>query len=412
MSILESKTKVIDGFAALQAAAPAVQRERGYADTLREILQQPATWQATAALLREPAVRARLQAALTPRPAHVVLTGSGSSIYAGECIAPDLQRTLGVPVLAIPAGTLLTHRSALPPGGGLLISIARSGDSPESAGVVDQLLAHAPEWSHLAITCNAGGKLATQYEGAPRYAALVLDERTNDRSLVMTSSFTNLVLAGSALGGRADDAGWQGGVRRLAGCVRHVFDHQSDALAAVAHGGFGQAVYLGSGGALGAAREAALKMLEMTAGRVSTMAETFLGLRHGPMSSLDEDTLVVAFLSPDPAVRAYEYDLLRELTRKRLGRVRVLVGEGIADDVVGAQDVAVDLQGLQAGDDALPLLADVAVGQVLAFFRCLALGGKPDAPAQGVLTRVVESFALHAAGSPSGQPAQSEGSAA
>jgi len=128
------------------------------------------------------------------------------------------------------------------------------------------------------------------------------------------------------------------------------------------------------------------------------MAETFLGLRHGPMSSLDERTLVVAFLSPDPAVRAYEYDLLRELGRKRLGLARVLVGEGIADDVIGTQDVAVDLQGLQASDDALPLLADVTVGQVLAFFRCLALGGKPDAPAQGVLTRVVESFALHAAG--------------
>jgi len=106
----------------------------------------------------------------------------------------------------------------------------------------------------------------------------------------------------------------------------------------------------------------------------------------------------VAFLSPDAAVRAYEYDLLRELGRKRLGLACVLVGEGIADDVIGAQDVAVDLAGLAASDDALPLLADVAVGQVLAFFRCLALGGKPDAPAQGVLTRVVESFALHAAG--------------
>jgi tagatose-6-phosphate ketose/aldose isomerase len=153
-------------------------------------------------------------------------------------------------------------------------------------------------------------------------------------------------------------------------------------------------------------------MLEMTGGRVTTMAETFLGLRHGPMSSLDGNTLVVAFLSPEPAVRAYEYDLLRELGRKRLGLACVLVGEGIADDVIGAQDVAVDLAGLSAGDDALPLLADVAVGQTLAFFRCLALGGKPDAPAQGVLTRVVESFALHAAGSPSGQPAQSEGSSA
>jgi tagatose-6-phosphate ketose/aldose isomerase len=399
MSILGNKTKAFDSLVALAAAAPAVRRELGCADTLREILQQPATWQATAALLREPSVQARLQAVLAPRPAQVVLTGSGSSIYAGECIVPDLQQALGVPVQAIAAGTLLTHwRSALPPGGGLLISIARSGDSPESAGVVDQLLAHAPDWRHLAITCNADGRLATQYRGEPRCAALVLDERTNDRSLVMTSSFTNLVLAGGGLGGRADAAGWQDGVQRLAGCVQRVFEQQSGALAAIAYRGFDRAVYLGSGAALGAAREAALKMLEMTAGRVHTMAETFLGLRHGPMSSLDEDTLVVACLSPDPAVRAYEYDLLRELGRKRLGLARVLVGEGIAADVIGARDVAVDLAGLSAGDDALPLLADVAVGQVLAFFRCLALGGKPDAPAQGVLTRVVESFALHAGG--------------
>jgi hypothetical protein len=40
----------------------------------------------------------------------------------------------------------------------------------------------------------------------------------------------------------------------------------------------------------------------------------------------------------------------------------------------------------------LPLLADVVVGQLLAFFRCLELGGKPDTPSQGVLTRVVEHF--------------------
>lgn len=395
MSTRENKTKENDSLATLRAAAGPVQRERGYADTLREILQQPATWSDTAAQLCAPAVQRQLQAVLTPRPAHVVLTGSGSSIYAGECIAPDLQRTLGVPVLAIPAGTLLTHRHALPPGGGLLISIARSGDSPESSGVVDQLLAYEPGWSHLAITCNADGKLATHYKGVPRYAALVLDERTNDRSLVMTSSFTNLVLAGSAMGGRGGDAAWQAGVRRVADCVQGVFDRGADALEAVAGRDFDKAVYLGSGGALGAAREAALKMLEMTAGRVTTMAETFLGLRHGPMSSLDRDTLVVAFLSPNAGVRAYEYDLLRELARKQLGTVRVLVGEGIADEVAGPQDVAVDLQGLQADDDALPLLADVVVGQLLAFFRCLTLGGQPDAPAQGVLTRVVEAFALH-----------------
>lgn len=399
MSIFESSAQVDTGLAALRAAAPAQQQARGYAHTLREILQQPDTWLGTAAQLRDAGTMERLDAVLTPRPAQVVVTGSGSSIYAGECLAADLQQTLGVPVQAIAGGTLLTHwRRILPPGGGLLISIARSGDSPESAGVVDQLLAHAPDWRHLAITCNAAGRLVTQYADEPRCHALVLDPRTNDRSLVMTSSFTNLVLAGSALGGRANESAWRAAVSRLADVVQRVFDERSGALAALAKTGFAQAAYLGSGSALGAAREAALKMLEMSGGRVRTMAETFLGLRHGPMSSLDAATLVVAFLSPDPEVRAYEYDLLRELRRKQLGTARVLVGEGIDAEQLDARDVAVDLRGLDAVDDALPLLADVVVGQLLAFFRCLALGGKPDAPSEGVLTRVVEPFALHAGG--------------
>ncbi len=395
MSKLSKQTKDSVELGELLSLPLAEQRERGYADTLREILQQPATWTGTADLLRDPQVLQQLQAALTPLPSHIVLTGSGSSMYIGECLAPGLQLGLGVPVQAIAAGTLLTHwRSVLPPGAGLLISLARSGDSPESSGVVDRLLADAPGYRHLIITCNASGKLATGYRNDPRVTVLVLDERTNDRSLVMTSSFTNLLLAGFGLvQHEGNDA--IAAVNRLARSVQHVFDEQADALAAIARREFSNVVYLGSGGALGAAHESALKMLEMTGGAVVTMAETYLGLRHGPMSSLDEQTLVVGFLSPDPAVRAYEFDLLRELSRKQLGMIRVLVGEGIATDVLGPHDVAVELAGLSAEDDALPLLADVAVGQLLAFFRCLELGGKPDTPSQGVLTRVVEHFPMH-----------------
>ncbi|GAB2542815.1 SIS domain-containing protein [Rhodanobacter koreensis] len=373
----------------------AEQQERGYADTLREILQQPATWMATADLLRSPQLQEQLQAALTPPPSHIVLTGSGSSMYIGECLAPTLQLGLGMPAQAIAAGTLLTHwRSVLPPGGGLLISLARSGDSPESCGVVDRLLADAPDYRHLIITCNAHGRLATSYRHDPRVTVLVLDERTNDRSLVMTSSFTNLLLAGFGLV-QCEGSDAIAAVDRLARSVQHVFDEQADALAAIARSEFSNVVYLGSGGALGAAHESALKMLEMSGGAVVTMAETYLGLRHGPMSSLDEQSLVVGFLSPDPAVRAYELDLLCELSRKQLGMTRVLVGERIPTDVLGPYDVAVELVGLDAMNEALPLLADVAVGQLLAFFRCLELGGKPDTPSQGVLTRVVEHFPMH-----------------
>lgn len=395
MSKLNKKAKKLIALDALRATPLAEQQARGYADTLREILQQPATWLGTADLLCQPQLREQLQAALEPRPSHIVLTGSGSSMYIGECLAPSLQLGLGIPAQAIAAGSLLTHwRSVLPPGAGLLISLARSGDSPESCGVVDRLLADAPDYRHLVITCNANGKLATSYRGDPRVTVLVLDERTNDRSLVMTSSFTNLLLAGFGLVQR-EGADAIAGVKRLARSVQHIFDAQADALATVARSEFSNVVYLGSGGALGAAHECALKMLEMTGGAVVTVAETYLGLRHGPMSSLDGKTMVIGFLSPDPAVRAYELDLLRELSRKQLGMTRVLVGEAIPADVLGPHDVAVELAGFGAADDALPLLADVAVGQLLAFFRCLELGGKPDTPSQGVLTRVVEHFPMH-----------------
>jgi tagatose-6-phosphate ketose/aldose isomerase len=398
MSSIDKETKTAGALTELQTRPLAEQRELGYADTLREILQQPATWRATADMLRKTTALQVISRAVNPMPGQVVLTGSGSSMYIGECIAPTLQLGLGVPVQAIAAGTLLTHwRSVLPPQPGLLISVARSGDSPESAGVVSRLLAEAPAWRHLVITCNARGKLAINYTDDPRVTVLVLDERTNDRSLVMTSSFTNLLLAGVGLAqGRSGEV-VPAAIDRASTVVQRIFERQADALAALAAREFSTAVYLGSGGALGAAHECALKMLEMTGGQVLTMAETFLGLRHGPMSSVHPSTLVFGLLSPDPAVRAFEVDLLRELSRKRLGMAKLLVGEGIPVDLIGPHDVAIELDGLasQAHEEAPTLLAGIAVGQLLAFFRCLSQGGKPDTPSQGVLTRVVEDFAIH-----------------
>jgi tagatose-6-phosphate ketose/aldose isomerase len=414
MSILDKKTKDIDTLGDLRARSSAEQQDGGYADTLREVLQQPATWRGTAALLRQPAVREQLARAMSPRPAHLVLTGSGSSMYIGECLAPTLRAGLGISAQAIAAGTLLTHwRGVLPAEPGLLISLARSGDSPESCGVVDRLLADAPAWRHLVITCNANGKLATRYKHDPRVSVVVLDERTNDRSLVMTSSFTNLLLASSGLLLGSEDELAEAAVDRLAAVVERIFEQQADRLAALAARDIEAAVYLGSGGAIGAAHETALKMLEMTGGKVITMAETFLGLRHGPMSSIRASTLIVGLLSPDPAVRGYELDLLRELSRKGLGMAKLLVGEQVPADVIAQGDVVIDLHGLghegpghdstghESGGHAgeLPaLLAGVVVGQLLAMFRCLRLGDRPDTPSQGVLTRVVQEFTIHGAG--------------
>jgi tagatose-6-phosphate ketose/aldose isomerase len=384
----------------------AEQIDRGYRHTLAEIVQQPSTWTETAARLAKAIEERRLHGVLDPLPRAIVLTGSGSSLYVGESLAIGLQTRLNVPVQAIAAGTLLTHwRGTLPLGPGLLVSIARSGDSPESSAVIDTLLAEAPQYRHLIITCNARGRLATRYGDDVRVTSLVLDERTNDRSLVMTSSFTNLVLAGRALAWLERSHEYCERTARLAEIATRVLERDADALAEIGRRDFTAVVYLGSGGRFGSAREAALKMLEMSAGRVKTTAETYLGLRHGPMSAVDAGTLVVGFLSSEPAVRAYECDVLRELKRKRLGAGKVLVGENIVTDNIGTDnrvadlladgDLAVEAPGLSAlGDEEAPPI-DVLIGQLLAFFNCLHLGFKPDAPSQGVLTRVVEDFTIH-----------------
>ncbi len=391
-------TDALRGFpewAALLDGDEAARVKRGFGHTLREILQQPATWLDTAQRLASE--KERLQRVFVPvrAGASVFLTGSGSSLYAGECAALGLQEALGVLVQAVPCGLLLTHAAQVLPVDRpfLLISMARSGNSPESRAALDLVLESRPEGHHLIVTCNAAGQLATCYRSNPAVASLVLDERTHDQSLVMTSSFTNLVVAIAGLGlvrGGAYD------VRALVEAARLGLARHAGELGQVARSAYGSAVFLGTGALQGAAREAGLKMLEMSAGRVATLAESFLGLRHGPMSAVHEDTLVVAFLSPQAHSRAYELDVLREVARKGLGARRVLVGSDVPRDLIGPGDVAVEwgASGRLTETDTAVLAA--VVGQVLAFFRCLDLGLHPDAPSPaGIISRVVEAFAIH-----------------
>ena len=377
------------------------QLARGYGHTLREICQQPVTWTETASRVsnRLPLIEATLAGAgLGNGGGALVLTGSGSSLYAAECLALPLQEALRIPVTAVPGGQLLTHAGAsLPPAGPYaLVSLARSGNSPESRAVVDSLL-EDPRVSHLILTCNSQGRLATAYGASDRVRIVVLDEKTNDKSLVMTSSFTNMVLAGRALRFARAAAAYTSGARALARGGAWVLGSAADALARAARSGFASAVYLASGCRLGAAREAALKMLEMNDGRVPTLPESYLGVRHGPLSAVRDGALVVAFLSSDPVVRAYELDLIRELDRKKLGARRVIVGASVPMELApGPDDVIVDVAPAGPLPHEEMVLIDVVVGQLLAFFRCLGEGIHPDSPStDGVISRVVSGFEIH-----------------
>ena len=367
----------------------------GYANTVREICQQPATWIESARRLIQyrPLMAESLESC-----SRVVLTGSGSSQYAGECVAPVLQRRLGLSVVAAAGGDLLLGRHASIAGEQtLVVSLARSGDSPESAGVVKVLLETEPQTRHLIITCNSAGKLAREFAATPQVSVVSLGDQVNDRSLVMTSSFTNLVLGAKFLGwlDRTDD--FLEAAEGLSHAGREILKASPDCLSDVISGDIRRAVFLADDRRFGAAREGALKLLEMTAGKVATMEQTYLGLRHGPMCFIDDKTLLVCFRSGDPVIQRYEEDLILEVYAKRLGARTVFCGAGDpGKGLCGSRDLSVPYQiSSHASEDELAIL-DVVVSQILGFHRSRLEGLPPDSPSlDGVISRVVGEFEIH-----------------
>jgi len=379
--------------------------ERGLEHTPREIWQQPDTWTKTyqrclehRSELNDALRRAGIGRGNTSSPT-VYLVGAGTSDYTGRALAPLLRRRWGCDVWPIPSTTLLTefeeyHR----PGREYLwISFSRSGQSPEGVALLEQALDRNRAIRHLVITCNQQGPMAQLCARYPdRAVALVLDDAVNDRGLAMTSSFSNMVLAGQCVGNLEEFQQFGDVVAQMGETGRQFLPTAAEAAEAITLLGCTRTCFVGAGVLRAVADESALKVVELSAGKVTTMAETPLGLRHGPMSSVDSNTLFVAFLSSEAQRRGYELDLLREIDRKRLGRVRAVVTARGDNDVSSLADYSLSLKcGADFPDYYRPML-DVMLGQLIGLFASMRCGLKPDQPSPGgTITRVVAPIKLY-----------------
>ncbi|MCF7750260.1 SIS domain-containing protein [Bacillus subtilis subsp. subtilis] len=373
---------------------PAWQR-RGGAFTAEEIAQQPHMWTALAALLDD--AQARIDGFLG-RVLHdpgylVIFTGAGSSGFIAEMVADHLNAQWPAEVRAIHTTSLLTHpalylRADRPT---LLVSFGRSGSSPESVAAVDLVRDLVDDARFLDITCNANGELARRGHGRHDTLSLLMPPASCDRAFAMTSSLSCMLLAALSV---FDSAPWPQRLQRLHDLAAHAGQALQDwdaAVGTLAQAAYSRVIYLASGPLEALAREAALKVLELTGGRVLALANTPLGFRHGPKSTLNGDTLVVMLRSAQPLSRRYEQDLLNELR-----------GDGIAARVIS---VGPDGEDRADGDFVLaaPALADswlaplwLLVPQCYALQRSAALGMTPDNPfPDGTVNRVVQGVTLH-----------------
>lgn len=344
--------------------------------TILEIAQQPDAWREIARHIDERS-RQFITRLLERDDLRVVLTGAGSSAFAGQIVAPAVRRHLGRRVEAIATTSIVANPFDLlerttPT---LLVSFARSGNSPESVAatqLADELIDDV--W-HLVLTCDANGQLARTHSRRDDSLVVLMPERTNDTGFAMTSSLTSMMLACLLLLGPADRAS----VDTLADAAQRLIDARED-IRAVARTKCTRFVYLGSGALEGLARESALKLLELTAGEVVTYFDSPLGFRHGPKSVLDHDTLVLVYVSTDPYTRRYDEDIIAEI-RGQLGEdsVVVLTPDGLPE--LGDSQVAV---------------AYLVFAQYLALFTALERGKTPDNPFPGgEVSRVVKGVTIH-----------------
>src|SRR6478735_4044829 len=163
----------------------------------------------------------------------------------------------------------------------------------------------------------------------------------------------------------------------------------------IAQKDFKRAIFLGSGALFGTATEAALKLQELTDGKIICKEDTYLGLRHGPKAVIDKHTLVIYFFSNDDYVKQYEQDLVNDIKSGTNALFVLSISECF--EAMNAVDAQVNFGNAseQIAEDFLPVCAILA-GQLLGFYKSLELSLKPDEPSvNGSISRGVQGVNIY-----------------
>ena len=364
-------------------------------NTHKEILQQPRVWCETYDLVlsMKEEIKAFTDKYLSDGY-QIILTGAGSSAYVGNALECALSATRFRGARSIPTTEILSCPGLYFNASSkvLLISFARSGDSPESIGAVKAVEQTAGKAAHIFVTCNAAGELAGMKQD--NILCVVLPPATNDLSLAMTSSCTSMLLACSMIAMIHEIEAQKEYIDILADRVQKGLERYEGAIKDIAEKSFKRAAFLGSGSLKGISEESRLKLQELTDGNVMCAFDSFLGFRHGPKAIINKETLIVYLVSPNPDVRRYELDLMR--TIRKQGRFAATVT--VCQQSVECPDteLMIDLNLPEGFPDIYGCVSYLFVAQLLGYYKSISFGLSPDSPsADGNISRVVEGVTLY-----------------
>ena len=373
--------------------------EMGAFNTTVEIKQQPELWLDTLNIYKEnlEAIEAFLAdaRAMGEGRLSVVFTGAGTSDYVGDTCAPylrhagdtklyDFKPIATTDIVSAPRDFLNPDEPTV------VVSFARSGNSPESLAAVQVAKTFVKNVKFINITCAPEGRLAVESEGDADQLTLLIP-RANDKGFAMTGSYSCMTLLSTLIFDTASLEQKTAWVEAAAKLGEDVVARESE-IAEFLSGDFNRVTYLGSGSFVGLAQEAQLKILELAHGLVATSWDSCMGYRHGPKSFVDDKTLVFVYMNNDEYTRQYDLDILNEIN-----------GDGIAAKTIAIQQDGVtkfDGTSFTLAGEALPegylALPFVMVAQVISLLNSVRVGNTPDTPSpSGTVNRVVKGVTIH-----------------
>ena len=373
--------------------------ELGAQITTAEIAQQPELWRDTLNIYREnkEAIEAFLAEARAMGEGRlsVVFTGAGTSDYVGDTCAPylrhagntdlyDFKPIATTDIVSAPRDFLRAEDPTL------VVSFARSGNSPESLAAV----AVAKELVHnvkfLNITCAPEASLPSSLPMIQ--CADAAHSARQRQGFAMTGSYSCMTLLSTLIFDTASDEQKAEWVETIAKMGEEVISREPE-IADYLAGDFNRVTYLGSGSFGGLAQESQLKILELAHGLVATSYDTSMGYRHGPKSFVDDKTLVFVFVNNDAYTRQYDIDILNEIGGDEIAQHTIAVQQEGATVYEGESFTFKGYEALPEGYLALPF---VMFAQAISLLNSVRVGNTPDTPSPtGTVNRVVKGVTIH-----------------
>lgn len=366
--------------------------------TFNEIAQQGEVWKKVYQIILKNKIElARLLADLKfDAESEVIFTGAGSSFFVGEMVAGYFLKNTGISSKAVSTTEIVTHPELHinPYRKTLLVSFARSGDSPESISAVELADQVSEKVDNLIITCNTEGELSTNSNIRSKFV-LAMPEEANDKGLAMTSSVTSMAMAAMLFSQIDEIETLESKVDIASEYADGIIENYTAYLQKAASLDFNRAVFLGSGPLLGAAREGHLKLQELTDGKVICKFDSFLAFRHGPKVVVNNDTLMMYMFSNDEYVLQYELDLIASIKKEQNPKYTIGISENRLSVKAFNLPVFMTNKGNQLDEGFLAICSLVPV-QLLAYYKSIDVGLNPDSPSEsGAIHRVVQGVNIY-----------------